>query len=511
MGISGNISTVGLPDVLQLLASGAKTGTLLVNKNEESTAIYFQEGNIVYAKSTSRRHAILDILVRENMLDLQKAEKIREKAKHKRKSPERILQETGEIEKSRLLEASIIHSKEVVYDLFHWLEGDFEFHEGELPPDDFADLTVSLGAYNLIMEGARRIDEWSRIRKAVPSMDMVFRLEGEPDASKIQFSKDEWQLLALIDGFRSVRSIAQTAGKSEFEVCRTLYGLKTAGLLKPVAGSNGPAPPPAVSEKKRLYAILAGSGLIIVILIIVILFLVNRPVSPPPMTESGFTPVAQATAPSPSPRPADVETALSPAQAEATPLPVTDVPQVASTIVPPAESPPTEPPPTEPPQQQPPAADGRIDLNTATSEQLQTLPRVGPATAAKIIEYRSIHGRFNRPEDLMNVSGIGPKTFERMRSMVMCSDTEPPQTDIPTAASSGEEDPVDAGPAATVNINSASEEELTQLPGVGPAKAALIVEYRETNGPFTSADQLMNIKGIGPKTFERMRPMVTLK
>lgn len=60
-----------------------------------------------------------------------------------------------------------------------------------------------------------------------------------------------------------------------------------------------------------------------------------------------------------------------------------------------------------------------INLNTATSQQLQTLPRIGPATAKRIIEYRETSGRFSSVEDLANVKGIGQKTLERIRHRVV--------------------------------------------------------------------------------------------
>ena len=54
----------------------------------------------------------------------------------------------------------------------------------------------------------------------------------------------------------------------------------------------------------------------------------------------------------------------------------------------------------------------KININTATVEQLVQLQRIGPSYAAKIIEYRKANGPFEKPEDIMKVSGIGPKTFE---------------------------------------------------------------------------------------------------
>jgi len=58
-----------------------------------------------------------------------------------------------------------------------------------------------------------------------------------------------------------------------------------------------------------------------------------------------------------------------------------------------------------------------------------------------------------------------------------------------------------------VDINSAGAEELVRLPGVGPVRAAAIVSYREANGPFESVDRLIDVKGIGPVTLERLRPL----
>jgi competence protein ComEA len=60
----------------------------------------------------------------------------------------------------------------------------------------------------------------------------------------------------------------------------------------------------------------------------------------------------------------------------------------------------------------------------------------------------------------------------------------------------------------TININSASESELTQLPGVGPSLARRIVEYRATNGPFQLPDDLQNVSGIGASKFAKMEPYI---
>ena len=62
--------------------------------------------------------------------------------------------------------------------------------------------------------------------------------------------------------------------------------------------------------------------------------------------------------------------------------------------------------------------------------------------------------------------------------------------------------------AASIDINSADTEDLTSLPGIGEKTAEKINEYREANGPFKSVDELLNVRGIGPKVLEKIRPLV---
>ncbi|HEV8121440.1 MAG TPA: helix-hairpin-helix domain-containing protein [Candidatus Polarisedimenticolia bacterium] len=64
--------------------------------------------------------------------------------------------------------------------------------------------------------------------------------------------------------------------------------------------------------------------------------------------------------------------------------------------------------------------------------------------------------------------------------------------------------------AEKVNINSASADQLTALPGIGPSYAQRIVEYREKNGPFKRVEDILNVRGIGEKTFERIRERITI-
>ncbi|MFO7691586.1 MAG: helix-hairpin-helix domain-containing protein [Vicinamibacterales bacterium] len=82
----------------------------------------------------------------------------------------------------------------------------------------------------------------------------------------------------------------------------------------------------------------------------------------------------------------------------------------------------------------------------------------------------------------------------------------------PSAASAAQEKSQDAkaAPAQVVNLNTAPADQLERLPGVGPATAARIVEYRQKNGGFKKIEELMNVRGIGEKAFLKMKSQVTV-
>ncbi|MCX7718121.1 MAG: ComEA family DNA-binding protein [Candidatus Sumerlaeaceae bacterium] len=183
-------------------------------------------------------------------------------------------------------------------------------------------------------------------------------------------------------------------------------------------------------------------------------------------------------------------------------------------------------------------SDGRIDINSATADALETLPGIGPAKAAAIIEHRMRFGPFKTIHDVDKVSGIGPATLRQMEPLIAfgVSGTPSPQnpeSGVPRPPPPAPPAPSAAAPhalslsastptstqAATpppaspqlININTASLEELMRLPAIGEVKARAIIDYRRTHGPFSDPAQIQNVHGIGQKTFEAIRGRICVR
>lgn len=157
----------------------------------------------------------------------------------------------------------------------------------------------------------------------------------------------------------------------------------------------------------------------------------------------------------------------------------------------------------------------KININKASKAALESIPGIGPTTAQRIIDYRESSGPFKSTDELKKVKGIGPKAFEKLADHV----TVTGGSSGPIAKESGSAPASKPSSGSTsskksggmVNINTASSAQLQSLPGVGPTTADRIVDYRRQNGPFKKPEDLMKIKGIGPKTFEKMKDNVSIK
>jgi competence ComEA-like helix-hairpin-helix protein len=172
--------------------------------------------------------------------------------------------------------------------------------------------------------------------------------------------------------------------------------------------------------------------------------------------------------------------------------------------------------------------DERIDADRATAAELARLPRVGMALAKRMVAYRDAHGGFGGLPGLDQVPGIGPGLLGALAEHLSFSGASPgalgPTEAEParggatlalaplSATTTGLLPGPSAGPvpAGRVNLNAANAAALDALPGIGPARAASIVQYRAQHGPFQSVDDLGRVPGMGAAAVARVRELVAV-
>src|SRR5664280_745556 len=116
-----------------------------------------------------------------------------------------------------------------------WSAGTFSFMVGESDPDG---MTLGLRAEELVAEGQRRMQVWPTLTSHIPSPDTVLRLAASPSFDP-SCTREEWGLLALVDGNRSVSEIVALLGRSEFALAGALAALVERGLLTVDATGSG--------------------------------------------------------------------------------------------------------------------------------------------------------------------------------------------------------------------------------------------------------------------------------
>lgn len=142
------------------------------------------------------------------------------------------------------------------------------------------------------------------------------------------------------------------------------------------------------------------------------------------------------------------------------------------------------------------AAEYRIDLNTATVDDLMQVDGIGEKTAEKIIAYRNKIGKFTFIEQLLDVEGVGDKKLENWKNYLTV------EGDGKTTSTSA---------MSMINLNTATKEDLMRIDGIGEQTALKIIAHRAEIGGFTSLEQLMDVDGVGEKKFDAWKKFLTIE
>jgi tetratricopeptide (TPR) repeat protein len=230
MGIKGSLREASLADVCQLLSLGQKTGCLSIADGARFGQIYFDRGRINYARIVNRRDRLGDLLVRDGALTQEQLDDVlRRQAREPDRRVGELLVASSYISRENLTHYIRMQIEEAIYHLFTWSRGNFSF-DVDARADD-ADIVLAINPESLLLEAARRVDEWSLIEKKIPSFDLLFGIERDRlEQSRSELTAEQHAVAHLADGTRTVQDIVDRSGLTEFAVGKALFGLIQAGF-----------------------------------------------------------------------------------------------------------------------------------------------------------------------------------------------------------------------------------------------------------------------------------------
>lgn len=232
MSLVGNLKTVSFSDLLQLISTSKKTGMLSIARQNQEKGIFFSKGEIISFISSDQDDWFLSqFLLRKRNLDKKDWDRVLFLSKSSGKRIADTLIELGLASRQDILEGLRILIEETVFAIFGWEEAEFEFAEGKLPPS--GELKLKTNTMGMIMEGAKRVDEWSEIQKILPPNDFSLKPTLKPPAKEgmINLTVDEYQSLILIDGQKTLGEILVESPLGEFTTSKSLSSLISNGLI----------------------------------------------------------------------------------------------------------------------------------------------------------------------------------------------------------------------------------------------------------------------------------------
>lgn len=229
--IRGSLSESSLPELLASISRSKETGILNFHDAGRWKAIYFKEGRIIYAMSNAQDDRLGEFLLKSGKITVRQFLEASRMIQADKKLGA-VLVEQGIITPDDLFVAIHRHAEDIVYSLFEWTRGEYEFVIKDLSAE--GPMVLDLDSGNVVLEGIRRLKDFTRIYAGVGPLETVLRRteNSESQLHKINLDEDESQVLSLVNARLNVEQILAMSYLPNFETLRILFGLVAAGALE---------------------------------------------------------------------------------------------------------------------------------------------------------------------------------------------------------------------------------------------------------------------------------------
>jgi hypothetical protein len=266
MALKGSLEVFGLADILQLIHFQRKSGILTLEGAKDKVKLFFMEGDIVGAISAKRQEdaRLGKVLLKKGFLKEEDLQIALEEHRRTGKALGSILLKRKVVDKEHIKEVLIGQISETVLQLFSWDKGIYEFIPQAITYDSIGDreVPIVLDTQQLLMEGLRILDEWSLLEGRL-TLDTVLMRKAD---AVTELSKEEQEILLLVDGENDLSTIIDISGKDGFTAAKILFSLMEKGIIEPQEAA--PVIEEPINEVKKVK--ISDSRLYTVVLAVVI-------------------------------------------------------------------------------------------------------------------------------------------------------------------------------------------------------------------------------------------------
>ena len=230
MALNGDLATMSLEDIFQWLAVGKKTGVLELKGSMHTKRVAFHEGRITSIWSSDPREYLGQYLLAYNRISEDQLREALATQEDEQQLLGRILinrQLVTETEIRRIVQLKV---EESIYDTFLWSVGSFEFQDGA--ESHQKSMLLSLDVTGIVLEGARRLDDWKRIRRIIKGGDAVLAPISEAIAERLPLTPEDADVLTRLDGFKPVDQLVLDMRMPEYKINKLLFDLHEKGLVR---------------------------------------------------------------------------------------------------------------------------------------------------------------------------------------------------------------------------------------------------------------------------------------
>jgi hypothetical protein len=226
--LEGTLDAFSLPDIFQLLSFTKKTGTLHLRREAGHGVVHVRAGAVTGGRADVSRQELGRRLLGAGLVgDEVLASAAEDLAGDPELSLAQLLAEKGRLDVNTVRDIAAEQATDAVFSLLRWTDGEFAFVMDEADPDDLGALVP---VDQLVTEGQRRISAWAAMVGSVPAPDAVVAVNAAPDGDP-STTRDEWALLSLVDGRRTVADLVGLSGRGEYAVVSSVAALVERGLL----------------------------------------------------------------------------------------------------------------------------------------------------------------------------------------------------------------------------------------------------------------------------------------